>query len=111
MMAIVAHSELTMATPGELIRAVAEGTGLPEATVFLYDRAIAEAGQRTKAARGRGAAKVTPRDAAHLLTAILGSALVKDSVQSLERYRETRPQPETSSGKGFADLGIDELTR
>jgi hypothetical protein len=101
---------LSMATPGELIRAVADGTGLPETTVFVYDRAIAEAGMRSKAGRGGKAAKVTARDAAHLLTAILGSGQVKDSVQTVRRYGETRPQRRSSSKKLFAQMGLKELS-
>ena len=78
-----------MATPGELIKAVAVATGTPEPTVTTHDRNLVTAGLRTKGGRGTSAAKVTPRDAAHLLVAILGSERVQDSVETVRRYSDT----------------------
>src|SRR5262249_21152375 len=72
-------------------------------------RTIAEAGLRTKKGRGRGAASVTTRDAAHLLIAIFGSAQVKDSVDAVRRYGRTRLHVPTSSKGGFGGLGIVEF--
>jgi len=42
-----------MATPGELVRTVAEALGIAEATVVQYDRNLVAAGLRTKGGRGR----------------------------------------------------------
>jgi hypothetical protein len=78
-----------MATPGELIKMVAAATGTPAPTVTQHDRNLFLAGLRTKGGRGRSAATVTARDAAHLLTAVLGSGQVKDSAETALRYRDT----------------------
>jgi hypothetical protein len=78
-----------MTTPGQLIKVVAEATGVPEPTVFQHDRNLVVAGLRTKGGRGTSAAKVTVRDATHLLTAVLGSEQVKDSVATVQRYADT----------------------
>jgi hypothetical protein len=92
------------------VRIVAAALGLPEPTVVVHDRNLVMAGLRTKGGRGRSAAKVTARDAAHLLTAILASAQVKDSVHSVRRYSDTRPHVQTPSGSGFNRMGIKELS-
>lgn len=98
-----------MATPGELVRALAGALGVPEATLVVHDRNLLAAGLRSKKGRGRGAPSVTARDLAHLLTAILGSAQVKDSVATVRRYSTCRPQAARSSEKLFARAGITEL--
>ena len=99
-----------MAGPRELVELIAEAVGIPATTLTVYDRTLLEAGLRSKRGRGRGAAEVTPRDAAHLLTAILASPMVKDSVQSVERYGATKPRQALDDGGGFASLSIPELT-
>lgn len=99
-----------MASPGELVETMAAAVGLPRATLVSHDRLLSEAGLRTKSGRGRGAAKVTARDAAHLLTAVLASAEVRDSVHSVRRYAESRARPAAAGqGAGFERLGIPEL--
>lgn len=98
-----------MATPGELTRALAVATGVPEATVSVYDRHLRDAGLRSRHGRGRGAAKVTARDAAHLLVAILGSGAVKEAAETVERYGRTRPEPAASGTQPYGDSGIVEL--
>jgi len=100
---------LAMATPGELVHVLAEALGVPEATLVVHDRNLLGAGLRSKKGRGRGAPDVTARDIAHLLTAMLASAQVKDSVQSVERYSDTRPYAPRSSERLFTQTGIDEL--
>jgi hypothetical protein len=79
-----------MATPGELVKVIAASTGEDEATVTQHDRNLVVAGLRSKSGRGRSAAKVTARDAAVLLTAVLGSHRVKDSVETVSRYVDTQ---------------------
>ncbi|HVT26637.1 MAG TPA: hypothetical protein VHE81_01335 [Lacipirellulaceae bacterium] len=96
-------------TPGELVKAVAEVLGMPEMNVIYYDRKLVEAGLRSKHGRGRGAAHVTSRDAAHLLTSILGSMQVKDAVATVRRYSATRPEGGTAAQKRYAELGLAEL--
>lgn len=79
-----------MATPGELVREMAAAFGVSEATVAVHDRNLAVAGLRTKLGRGTSAPKMTPRDAANLTIAIMGSAEVRDSVIAVKRYAATR---------------------
>jgi hypothetical protein len=100
-----------MATPGKFVSIVADALGIPEATVVLHDRYLVTAGLRTKGARGINAPDVTERDAAHLLTAILASAEVKDTLQSIKRYQKTRPLRSASGVSGFKNCGIKELAR
>jgi|SRR3954451_11800042 hypothetical protein len=71
-----------MATPGELVKCVAEALGIPEPTVVLYDRVLAENGLRSKGGRGTSAARVTSGDAANLLIAILASPASGSSIKS-----------------------------
>lgn len=75
-----------MASPGELVKRVAEVLGAPEATVTVHDRNLAAAGLRTKGGRGKSAAKMTASDVANLLLAVAGSSMVKDTVQTVEDY-------------------------
>jgi hypothetical protein len=79
-----------MATPGQLVKCIADALGIPEPTVVLYDRLLAENGLRSKGGRGTSAAKVTPTDAANLIIAILGSPLsgasIKSAIETCEAY-------------------------
>jgi hypothetical protein len=79
-----------MASPGQLVRKFSELLDIAEATIVLHDRNLVVAGLRSKSGRGNSAARVTARDAAHLLVAILGSSHVKDSAETVRRYNETR---------------------
>jgi hypothetical protein len=98
-----------MATPAELMEVIAGSLGLPVATVVGFDRHLTDAGLRTKVGRGRSVAQVTARDAAHLLTAILGGGQVKDAAETVRRYRRTEPHHATSSRGGFGKSGVAEL--
>lgn len=75
-----------MATPGQMVKKVSETLGVPEATVTVYDRALAEAGYRSKGGRGRSAAKMTAVDVANLLIAVAGTSVAKDAVQAVAEY-------------------------
>jgi len=110
-----------MATPGELVKVIAAVTGEDEATVAHHDRNLVVAGLRTKGGRGRSAATVTARDGAVLLTAVLGSYRVKDSVDTVQRYTLTQEHhshwhqhfPGNVQGMGRANVwqgfGVPEL--
>jgi hypothetical protein len=87
-----------VASPGQLVRKVSELLGISEASVVQHDRNLVVAGLRSKSGRGSSAARMTARDAAHLLVAVLGSHHVKDSVQSVRGYRETRLSEYMSTG-------------
>jgi hypothetical protein len=79
-----------MATPGQLVKAMAATLGLSEATVGQYDRVLAENGLRSKGGRGLSAARVTAADAANLLIAIMASpisgAAIKEAAHSCKLY-------------------------
>ena len=85
-----------MATPKELVHAVARTSGVSEATVIVHDRNLLMAGLRTEGQRGRGKSEVTFRDAAHLLMAVAASRNVKDSAEVALTY-----------GKLVADRNIE----
>jgi hypothetical protein len=110
-----------MATPGELVKVIADTLGEDEATVTQYDRNLLIAGLRSKGGRGRSAAKSTARDAAHVLTSVLGSYRVKDGVDTVRRYLQTQEHhshwhqhyPDKPGGMGkpnvWENCGIPEL--
>jgi hypothetical protein len=79
-----------MATPGQLVECIAKALNLPLPTVVQYDRLLAENGLRSKGGRGTSAAKVTAKDAANLLLAILGSpvagASIKPAIEVCKTY-------------------------
>jgi hypothetical protein len=79
-----------MASPARLTETISEATGLPLATVVDIDRRLAKAGLRTIGGRGFSAARMTPLDAARLLTAVLASAQSNTSAEAVERYMQTR---------------------
>lgn len=99
-----------MASPGQLVQAMADALGVPITTSRVHDRHLAVAGLRSMHGRGIGAAKVTARDAAHLLVAILGSMTLEDSVDTVRRYAKSRPDLDGRSANPYAHLHIDELT-
>jgi hypothetical protein len=87
-----------VASPGQLVCKVSELLGISEATIVQHDRNLVVAGLRSKSGRGPSAARMTARDAAHLLVAVLGSHHLKDSVRSVRGYRETRLSEYMSTG-------------
>jgi hypothetical protein len=97
----------TVASPGELVRKFSELLGIAEPTIVLHDRNLVVAGLRSKSGRGNSAAQMTARDAAHLLVAVLGSSHVKDSAETVRRYRETRFHK--TAGSGYDDSNIAAL--
>jgi hypothetical protein len=96
-----------VASPGGLVRKFSELLGIAEPTIVLHDRSLVVAGLRSKSGRGNSAAQMTPRDAAHLLVAVLGSSHVKDSAEAVRRYRETRFHK--SASRGYDDSTIAAL--
>lgn len=98
-----------MATPVQLVNVLSEATGVPLATVVDIDRKLVKGKLRSKGGRGFNAARMTPLDAARLLTAILGSPQANTSVDAVERYANTRPDRARSSDKLFGAMKLDEL--
>src|SRR6516165_1680764 len=101
-----------MATPGQLVQAVAQALGIPVETVTNYDRVLSENGMRSKSGRGRGAAKVTAGDAANLLIAIMGSpiagASVKEAANTCRKYGSLTVT-KVSGTSDFGSLGLPTL--
>lgn len=98
-----------MATPAQLMESVSNATGVPLATVVDIDRRLVAAGLRTKGGRGFSVARMTPLDAARLLTAILGSPFAKTSAEAVARYARTRVDDQRSREGLYASLGVPEL--
>jgi hypothetical protein len=86
------------ATPRQLVEIVAEVTGVSAATVTVHDRNLATAPVplRSVAGRGRAVAKVTAGDAANLVIAVAASESVKDSVATVNIYRDLRGKKDKS---------------
>jgi hypothetical protein len=106
-----------MATPGQLVKCVAEALGIPEPTVVQYDRLLAENGLRSKGGRGTSAAKVTAVDAANLLIAIMGSpvagASIKPAIEVCKIYGKLRVRLGGTSEnmKTFKRLGFPTVSK
>jgi hypothetical protein len=98
-----------MATPLQLVETVGSATGLPLATVVDIDRRLMRAKLRAKGGRGRYAARMTPLDAARLLTAVLASPQANEAAEAVERYSLTAPDRERSSEKLLAATQLDDL--
>jgi len=96
-----------MVTPGKLRQSLAEALALQDhlERIDVHLRNLREAGLIAKAKRGRGAAEMGPTDAAHLLLAVAGSELVKDSVRTVEQYGELRADPASVSVRGNYERG------
>jgi hypothetical protein len=93
-----------VASPGELVRKVSELLGIAEPTIVLHDRNLVVAGLRSKSGRGTSAARMTARDAAHLLVAVLGSGHVKDAAETVRRHRQALFHKSASGGYGDSSI-------
>jgi len=80
-------------TPGQLVKAISVALDVPQETIAAHDRVLQLGGLRTTAGRGLSAAKVTPLDAARLLTATLAAPRIKDSVSTVQSYERARRPP------------------
>jgi len=102
-----------MATPGQLVEAMAVSLGISVATVIQYDRQLAESGLRSKGGRGTSAAAVTAQDAANLLIAIAASPLagptVKEAVRTCDAYGSLKVLPRASWMHRFPKFGLPTL--
>jgi hypothetical protein len=76
-----------MATLSDLVSVLAKTTGLPPATVFAYGRFAREAGLISQKGHGRGAAQMTPTDAANLLIAVAGTGVAKEAGAAIKAFR------------------------
>lgn len=107
-----------VASPRELVELIATVTGTPVSTVSTHDRNLVVAGLRSKAGRGTSAAKVTPRDGAVNLVAIMAAPAAKDSVVYVHRFMETRADlgghlrldgAREEKRSGYAGCGVEAL--
>ena len=109
--------EIPMATPGQLVECIATSLNLPLPTVVVYDRLLAENGLRSKGGRGTSAAKVTAKDAANLLLAILGSpvagASIKPAIEVCKAYGRlpVKLGGDSQTLKMFRKLGFPTLAK
>jgi hypothetical protein len=106
-----------MATPGQLVKCIAEALNIPEPSVVQYDRLLAESGLRSKGGRGTSAAKVTAVDATNLLIAIMGSPVIGASIKpAIEVCRTYGRLPLKVGGtsenlKTFRTLGLTTVSK
>jgi hypothetical protein len=102
-----------MATPGQLVQVMADTLGISKPTVIQYDRLLAENGLRSRSGRGTSAAKVTSRDAAHLLIALAASPIFGPSVRNAARncqvYASLRNVKGVNWSKNFVSFGLPTL--
>ena len=98
-----------MTSPSQLMQAISEATGVPLATVTDIDRWLLRESLRSKSGRGRSAARITPLDAARLLTAVLASPQSNAAAEAVLRYERTRPDKRRSSEGLFGTMGSHAL--
>jgi hypothetical protein len=88
---------------------VSRATGVPLATIVDIDRRLVKGKLRTKGGRGFNAARMTPLDAARLVTAVLASPQANAAADAVARYSQTRVDKTRSSDKLFAVANLDDL--
>jgi hypothetical protein len=93
-----------MATPAQLMETISIATGVPLATVVDIDRKLAKVGLRNKGGRGFSAARMTPKDAAHLLIAMLAAPQSNEAALAVERYADTSVDKKRSD-EGLYSIG------
>lgn len=75
-----------MATPGELVRAVAAALDISDVTVGVYYRKLREAGLVTKGGRGRSAPALSYLDGARLLLSLLASETGVNAATEAQKF-------------------------
>jgi hypothetical protein len=100
---------MNMAAPTQLVQTISFLTGVPLATIVEVDRLLMRGNLRTKSGRGLSVARVTPLDAARLLTAILASPQANESVEAVERYAKTQLDNTQSNDKAFVTAKLNDL--
>jgi hypothetical protein len=79
-----------VASPGTLVRGMAELLGMSQVYVGAFDRELAKNELRAKHGRGSSAASMTAIDATNLLIAIMSGAQAKDAAQAVQLYSGLR---------------------
>jgi hypothetical protein len=98
-----------MASPAQMVRTLSETTGVPLATVTDIDRKLVKSDLRSKGGRGLYAARMTPLDAARLLTAMLASSQTTMAAAAVNRYAKTHVDRSRSSDDIFGASGLADL--
>lgn len=75
-----------MATPGEMVTAMAKALHVPENSLTLIDRRLQEVGMRKTGGRGRSAPVMGVADIANLLIAAHGFSVVREINEDVEAY-------------------------
>ena len=84
-------------SPGLLVERMAAILGLPQKSIVVIDRALLEAGLRTRGGRGRSAARVTVADGATLLLAVLVTPILVRADEAIEIWRDVKTWPHPPS--------------
>jgi hypothetical protein len=80
------QAEALVATSTELSNAVADALGVSRESAYLHLKTIRKHDKISFKGYGRGAAAMTPLDAARLIIAVAGSTFAKDSMATLNRF-------------------------
>ena len=104
-------------SPGVFVKRLAKILGLPSKSVVVIDRALLEAGLRSRGGRGRSAPKLTVADTATLLLAVMATPVLVRADEVILAWRRVKafsipdsaPEPFGSIFEARADLPLLEL--
>ncbi len=104
-------------SPGVFVKKLAKILGLPSKSVVVIDRALLEAGLRSRGGRGRSAPKLTVTDTATLLLAVMATPVLVRADEVILAWRRVKslslpdsaPEPFGSIFEGRAPLPLLEL--
>jgi hypothetical protein len=77
-----------MALASELVEVIAGSTGIEPVTMGRYARFAREAGLLSQSGRGKSAARMRPRDAAHLLACALTNGVAQEAPRQIRTVGE-----------------------
>ncbi len=104
-------------SPGVFVKKLAKILGLPSKSVVVIDRALLEAGLRSRGGRGRSAPKLTVNDTATLLLAVMATPVLVRADEVILAWRRVKslslpdsaPEPFGSIFEARAPLPLLEL--
>ena len=104
-------------SPGVFVKKLAKILGLPSKSVVVIDRALLEAGLRSRDGRGRSAPKLTVTDTATLLLAVMATPVLVRADEVILAWRRVKslslpdsaPEPFGSIFEARAPLPLLEL--
>jgi hypothetical protein len=104
-------------SPGVFVKKLAKILGLPSKSVVVIDRALLEAGLRSRGGRGRSAPKLTVTDTATLLLAVMATPVLVRADEAILAWRRVRslslpdsaPEPFGSIFEARAPLSLLEV--